>query len=864
MSARLGRITGQVLPLLSAAVLQQRRREQETQKPAKAWRDVDPYWNVTVKVLRAKNIPKHDTLSESDCYVSLRLPTASSRTYHTQTVPNSRNPEWNETFQFRVHSHVKNILELNVLDKDLLTSDDLCATVLFDFNNLCPGKKERKVFTLDPEEKDELWVEFQMEESEDPPGEYITNGVLVAGPFSLLEVKVEESSKENERQDLVLKLNGAYEEEQVVLGSHLPASVEQPIQFHINRDLETELEVHRLTEKNEEDTRKSEDEAGGETQEVPDRTTVPLKSLPLNHEVTLSVPVGKDEIDLQLKAKDCSDALDVRLGFDIPKEEKAFLEKRKDLVSRTLQKALLLPSAPESHQVPVVAVVGSGGGTRAMTALYGSLKGLQTLGLLDAVSYITGVSGSTWTMSNLYADSDWSQRDMEAPLSSVRSEISKSLSGILSPGQLKYYIQELQKKAWGGQLVSFIDVFGLMIEHLIHGKTNCSTLSSQQRAVAEGQNPYPIYTAVNVKDGINGSTAVAEWCEFTPYEVGIPKYGAFVRTEDFGSEFYMGHLIKKHPEMRISFLLGMWSSVLSFNLTQVVRTLTGSVPTWISGLGEDIHDTDESDAHGHPPSALHTYFIEPVGNLTEMLENLLTDRPIISQTYNFLRGFSLHWNYSESNGFLTWKDTHVDAFPNSLTPSDSKLKLVDSGFAINVGFPPLMRPQRNVDLILSFNYSWQDDQFKVLKHTAQYCADHRLPFPNIDFSSLEGKPLQECYLFRDEDNPSAPIVLHFPLINASFREFRAPGVRRVGEVELTEGQVDVSSSGSPYRTYHFTYTPEEFQRLVALTSYNVVNNKETILRALQLSLNRHNPTEKMTQPSQMPSESPSCCKKRMK
>lgn len=47
-------------------------------------------------------------------------------------------------------------------------------------------------------------------------------------------------------------------------------------------------------------------------------------------------------------------------------------------------------------QVPVVAVLGSGGGTRAMTSLYGSLAGLQDLGLLDAVTYLSGVSGSTW------------------------------------------------------------------------------------------------------------------------------------------------------------------------------------------------------------------------------------------------------------------------------------------------------------------------------------------------------------------------------------------------------------------------------------------------------------------------------------
>lgn len=38
--------------------------------------------------------------------------------------------------------------------------------------------------------------------------------------------------------------------------------------------------------------------------------------------------------------------------------------------------------------------------------------------------------------------------------------------------------------------------------------------------------------------------------------MGFLKYGAFVRSEDFGSEFYMGHLMKKIPESRICFLEG--------------------------------------------------------------------------------------------------------------------------------------------------------------------------------------------------------------------------------------------------------------------------------------------------------------------
>lgn len=48
------------------------------------------------------------------------------------------------------------------------------------------------------------------------------------------------------------------------------------------------------------------------------------------------------------------------------------------------------------EQVPVVAVMTTGGGTRALTSLLGNLLGLQKLDLLDAISYITGSSGSTW------------------------------------------------------------------------------------------------------------------------------------------------------------------------------------------------------------------------------------------------------------------------------------------------------------------------------------------------------------------------------------------------------------------------------------------------------------------------------------
>uniref|UniRef100_A0A8C3QSZ8 C2 domain-containing protein n=1 Tax=Cyanoderma ruficeps TaxID=181631 RepID=A0A8C3QSZ8_9PASS len=62
-----------------------------------------PYYNLTVKVLRARNIKGTDVLSKADCYVELKLPTASPSVSRTQVVDNSENPEWNETFQYRIH-----------------------------------------------------------------------------------------------------------------------------------------------------------------------------------------------------------------------------------------------------------------------------------------------------------------------------------------------------------------------------------------------------------------------------------------------------------------------------------------------------------------------------------------------------------------------------------------------------------------------------------------------------------------------------------------------------------------------------------------------------------------------------------------
>lgn len=62
-----------------------------------------------------------------------------------------------------------------------------------------------------------------------------------------------------------------------------------------------------------------------------------------------------------------------------------------------------------------------------------------------------------------------------------------------------------------------------------------------------------------------------------------------------------------------------------------------------------------------------------------------------------------------------------------------------------------------------------------MKQTQEYCANRKIPFPKIDYKKLESESIKEVYVFEDKDNPEAPIVIHFPMVNISFKQFKAPG-----------------------------------------------------------------------------------------
>uniref|UniRef100_A0A674J7P5 PLA2c domain-containing protein n=1 Tax=Terrapene triunguis TaxID=2587831 RepID=A0A674J7P5_9SAUR len=445
--------------------------------------------------------------------------------------------------------------------------------------------------------------------------------------------------------------------------------------------------------------------------------------------------------------------MDVRFGFNLCKEEQDFLCKRKKYVAAAVKKVLQLEDDLQDHeQVPVVAITTTGGGTRSLTAMYGSLLGLQKLNILDSVSYMTGLSGTTWTMANLYEDADWSHKYLEEAINKARKQVTKCKIKAFTLDRLKYYYNELKERRQQGHNTSFIDLWGLMVEYMLHDEKDNHKLSDQRQAMNEGQNPLPIYMAINLKNNYSAQD-FREWLEFTPYEVGFWKYGAFIRAEDFGSEFFMGRLMKKFPESRICYMEAFDSEDFWYRWTR-----------------------DREDPVLHiKPHETETRLLTPAGALSTAFRDVLTGRPTIAEFPNFLRGFQMHNEYLENEHFSSWKDTVIDTYPNKLIETaQHPLSLADTGFFINTSYPPLLLPQRKVDVILHLNYSG-GSQTLPLDLIAKYFSERGIPFPRIEMSEEDRKNLKECYLFEDAESPRAPIVLFFPLVNDTFKKYKAPG-----------------------------------------------------------------------------------------
>nr|XP_025044951.1 uncharacterized protein LOC112547289 [Pelodiscus sinensis] len=179
----------------------------------------------------------------------------------------------------------------------------------------------------------------------------------------------------------------------------------------------------------------------------------------------------------------------------------------------------------------------------------------------------------------------------------------------------------------------------------------------------------------------------------------------------------------------------------------------------------------------------------------------------------------LLWKIACCLCFWTWGTTHnflygSDDAQNTGLANEELISLIDAGIAINSAYPLVLRPARNVKLILSFDFS-SGDPFETIRRASEYCQENRIPFPPVDPQVIkdQDKP-SSCYIFSGTDTPT---VMHFPLFNT----------------ENCPGANEIQQCRDKFATIRPCYAKEDIEELLTKAKKNVSNNLDKILKEIK-------------------------------
>uniref|UniRef100_A0A8C8ENH5 PLA2c domain-containing protein n=1 Tax=Oncorhynchus tshawytscha TaxID=74940 RepID=A0A8C8ENH5_ONCTS len=233
----------------------------------------------------------------------------------------------------------------------------------------------------------------------------------------------------------------------------------------------------------------------------------------------------------------------VRLSHSINDEEIKYVKERKTLIKKWLKGQ----GIDCELDVPNIALLGSGGGERAAVGMLGSLHQLGQDNLLGSLLYMCGVSGTTWCMSSLYSDPDWS-------LNKRCDEVIKKLKG--PTVDLSKIVEWLKSRKGLNQEFNLTDFWGAFTaSYYMKEVSVCSALYRER--VSFQTKPMSVHFC-NLH-----LLSVGVWFEMTPHESGFSGLGAFVPTSCLGSQFDGGTLREKRKEMDMVLLQGICGSAIA-------------------------------------------------------------------------------------------------------------------------------------------------------------------------------------------------------------------------------------------------------------------------------------------------------------
>lgn len=252
----------------------------------------------------------------------------------------------------------------------------------------------------------------------------------------------------------------------------------------------------------------------------------------------------------------------IRTGEPYSNGEKKFIENRYEYVSNSLSKLCneLLYEKCRPNMIPNISVATSGGGYRALICSLALFIAFEDHGLLDMISYVASLSGSSWFLA-LWYSYDKSLNELKIY---IRNMVSKKMFGNIN--DITMGVKMMGIKKYNKQPISLVDIWGECLCNVLFDESfnkSEKTISSFRNKAISGKYPYPIFTA------ITQDTSSYEWIEFNPFEMNINGY--YIDVKYSNSYWVNSNLIKACPEPSLCNMLGIFGSAFAANYSDINR-----------------------------------------------------------------------------------------------------------------------------------------------------------------------------------------------------------------------------------------------------------------------------------------------------
>ncbi len=459
----------------------------------------------------------------------------------------------------------------------------------------------------------------------------------------------------------------------------------------------------------------------------------------------------------------------------LPQAEQKYLEARNKYAKKVIEE--YLQEEVDEDLIPRIAVIGSGGGFRAMLSTAGFCQGLADTSLLDTVHYLGGVSGSTWLIGSWLASKKpyldfypgFKKRVASTLLDEALTKGGQNLAAFMGT-IAETFIRRLAYH----EIPTIIDLYGLLIglelfEDHTKGHYAQTTLASFADYVSQGTVPLPIGMSVHPYEA---NTKFHE-VEFTPFEVMHYGINGACPTFGFGRKFKCGKSTTKHPSLSLGYLMGIWGSAFTLALKQIFPLIAQELrPSFLfKPLQTAIMQTPLGEFQLFP-----AFIRNPVRNLQA--------------------GGDPHSQF------------HIH---------------IDAGAAQNIPIEPVLRDERTIDIIIIVEASadcFNAPNLHKLEDSAR--AANKL-FPTIDYYQA----ITEKYsIFYDGPDSSAPIIIYVPLAKNDDYD------------PTFDPQELLRNGGGFINTGNFAYTPAQIDRLTGLTERAAHELAPTIIDAIKAVITR--------------------------